>query len=178
MDNLLLQIIEILKYTLPALIVFGTAYFTLTSYLRKEMAAKALGLKMNRHKDVVMLRLQAYERLALFLERIRLESIIERVLAPDMKAAELQYALTQTIQNEFEYNLSQQMYVSSDAWKIVTQTKEEMIKTVNLIAAGVQPGETATVLAGNILTCLRNANAIPPNEYALEYLKTECRELF
>lgn len=59
-------LLEILKYTLPALIVFVTAYFLLTRYMQREITARAIELKLNRDKDIVQLRLQAYERLSLF----------------------------------------------------------------------------------------------------------------
>ena len=62
------DILELLKYTIPALIVFLTAYSLLTRYMQKEATAKAIEMKLKRDKEIVMLRLQAYERLALFLE--------------------------------------------------------------------------------------------------------------
>lgn len=171
-------ILEIAKYTTPALIVFFTAYFTLTAYMRKEAAEKVIELKMKRDKEIIMLRLQAYERLALFLERIAFISVIERVRTPEMNAASLQYAVAQTIQDEYEYNLSQQIYVSPSLWKLITQSKDEMIKTVNLIGGQVPSESSAGQFINVLLSGIKNANAAMPNEQALDFLKAECKELF
>src|ERR1700722_17173565 len=114
--DILKDLVEVFKYILPALIVFLTAYFLLTRYINKDNTYKALQLKMKRDKEIMMLRLQAYERLALFLERINPASVISRIRTPDMMATELQYAVVKNIREEYEHNLSQQIYVSSDCW--------------------------------------------------------------
>jgi hypothetical protein len=171
-------ILEMLKYTLPALIVFLTAYFLLTRYMNKDANLKAIELKMKRDKEIVMLRLQAYERLALFLERINFAPVISRVRTPDMLANELQYAMVKNIREEFEHNLSQQVYVSSNAWNLIIQAKEEMMKTVNLIGTQLPPEASAGQLINAIFTGIQQANAPLPTEHALEFLKAECRELF
>ena len=171
-------ILEILKYTLPALIVFLTAYFLLTRYMHKDASLKAIELKMKRDKEIVMLRLQAYERLALFLERINFAPVISRVRTPDMLSSELQYAIVKNIREEFEHNLSQQIYVSSSAWNLIVSAKEEMMKTVNLIGTQLPSESSAGQLISAIFTGIQNANATLPTEQALEFLKAECRELF
>jgi hypothetical protein len=173
--NLLL---EILKYTLPALIVFLTAFFLLSRYMQKEATAKAIELKMKRDKEIVMLRLQAYERLALFLERINFAPVISRVRTPDMLSSELQYAIVKNIREEFEHNLSQQIYVSSSAWNLIVSAKEEMMKTVNLIGTQLPSEASAGQLINSLFMGIQNANAPLPTEHALEFLKAECRELF
>lgn len=170
--------LEILKYTLPALIVFLTAYFLLTRYMQKEAAAKAIELKMNRDKEIVMLRLQAYERLALFLERINFAAVITRVRTPDMLASELQYAMVKNIREEFDHNLSQQVYISSNAWNLIVQAKEEMMKTINLIGNQLPPEASAGQLIHALFQGVQRANAPLPTEHALEYLKEEARGLF
>ncbi len=177
METVLL-ILEILKYTLPALIVFLTAFFLLSRYMQKEATQKAIELRMKRDKEIIMLRLQAYERLALFLERINFASVISRVRTPDMLSNELQYAMVKNIREEFEHNLSQQVYVSSDAWNLIVSAKEEMMKTVNLIGTQLPPEASSGQLINAIFTGIQNANSPIPTEHALEYLKAECRQLF
>ena len=171
-------ILEILKYTLPALTVFLTAYFLLTGYMRKETAGKVIELKMKRDKDIILLRLQAYERLTLFLERIAFAAMIARVRTPDMLSGELQYAIVRSIREEFEHNLSQQVYVSSSAWNLIVQSKEEMIKTVSLIGSNLPSEAPSAQLINAIFNGIASANAPLPTEHAIEFLKAECRELF
>ncbi len=172
------QIFDILKYTLPALIVFLTAYFMLTKYIQQEANVKALELKMKRDKEIMILRLQAYERLALFLERITPASVINRVRTPEMLSTELQYAIVRNIREEFEHNLSQQVYVSSNAWNLIVASKDEIVKFINMVGTQTPPEGSAGQLINAIFTGIANANAPLPTEHALEYLKAECRELF
>jgi len=172
------DIFELLKYTLPALIVFLTAYFLLTRYMQKDATAKAIELKLKRDKEIVMLRLQAYERLALFLERISPANVISRVRTPDMIATELQYGMVKNIREEYEHNLSQQIYVSSTSWNLIVASKDEIIKTINLIGQQLPPDASAGQLINAIFTGIARANAPLPTEHALEILKSECRELF
>jgi len=171
-------LLEILKYTLPALIVFLTAYFLLTRYMRKDAVEKTIELKMRRDKEITVLRLQAYERLALFLERINPAAIIGRVRTPDMISNELQYAIVKNIREEFEHNLSQQVYISSDAWNLIVASKDEMIKTINLIGNQLPNEASSGQLINAIFSGIARANAPLPTEHALEFLKTECRQLF
>ena len=172
------DIFELLKYTLPALIVFLTAYFLLTRYMQKDATAKAIEMKLKRDKEIVMLRLQAYERLALFLERIAPANVISRVRLPDMIATELQYSMVKNIREEYEHNLSQQIYISSASWNLIVTAKDEIIKTINLIGQQLPPDATSGQLINAIFTGIARANAPLPTEQALEILKSECRELF
>jgi hypothetical protein len=171
-------ILELLKYTLPALIVFLTAYFLHTRYMNRDANLRAIEMKMKRDKEIVMLRLQAYERLALFLERINFAPVISRVRTPDMLSNELQYAIVKNIREEFEHNLSQQIYVSSNAWNLIVQAKEEMMKTVNLIGTQLPSEASSGQLINALFNGIQNAGAPLPTEQALEFLKAECRELF
>jgi hypothetical protein len=175
---LLHDLLEILKYILPALIVFLTAYQLLTRYLQKDATSKVLELKMQRDKEIVILRLQAYERLSLFLERMNPASVIARVRTPDMLANELQYAMVKSIREEYEHNLSQQIYISSTTWNLIVTAKDEIIRTINLIGTQLPHESSSGQLINAIFTGIANANAPLPTEQALEFLKTECRELF
>ncbi|MDB5282143.1 MAG: hypothetical protein JWO06_1218 [Bacteroidota bacterium] len=172
------DLLEILKYVLPALIVFLTAYFLLTRYMQKDATSKMIEIKMRRDKEIITLRLQAYERLALFLERIGPASVIARVRTPDMIATELQYAMVKNIREEYEHNLSQQVYISSNAWNLIVASKDEIIKTINMIGQQVPPDSSSGQLIATLFNGITKANAPLPTEHALEYLKAECRELF
>lgn len=172
------QLLEIVKYTLPALIVFITAYLLLTKYMQRSAAEKAIELKMQRDKEVLHLRLQAYERLALFLERISPANVITRVRTPHMLANELQYEMVKNIREEFEHNLSQQIYVSHDCWNLIVGAKEEILKTINLIGNQMPPEASAGMLINTLLSGISNANVPLPSEQALHYLKAECQQLF
>jgi len=81
-----------------------------------------------------MMQLQAYERLTLLVERIALPNLITRISVAGMTAREMQLLLTQNIRQEFDYNISQQVYVSTDAWNAVKNLKEQNLLAINQIA--------------------------------------------
>ena len=171
-------LIDVLSLTIPPLLVFLTAYFMLKQQSRKELELKMLDLKLRDSKEMRVLRLQAYERLALFLERVSPYSLVGRCIEPDMISQELQYALVRTIRAEFEHNLSQQVYVSDNAWNLIVQSKDEIIKTINVISAQVSGDASAQELSRFLLQAIANANMPLPTQQALDYLKAEARELF
>jgi hypothetical protein len=110
------MLFDILKITIPALIVFLTAYLLLRNMLRNSQDKRRQEIVLQNSRTVVPIRLQAYERIVLFLERTSLESLVVRTNTPGMTAAELHSALLTTIRSEFEHNLSQQIYMSQQAW--------------------------------------------------------------
>ena len=95
-----------------------------------------------------------------------------------MIATELQYSMVKNIREEYEHNLSQQIYISSASWNLIVAAKDEIIKTINLIGQQLPPDATSGQLINAIFTGIARANAPLPTEQALEILKSECRELF
>ena len=171
------EILDILKYILPSGVVFATAYFLIRSFLENENRKKLLELKLNNQALINPIRLQAYERVILFLERIAPASILVRTLRPEMSAFQLQTALIQTIRDEFEHNLSQQIYISSTAWDLVKNAKEEMVKLINLSAAKLNDQASATDLSTVILELSMQKDKLPLNS-TIEYIKKEIRQYF
>jgi len=123
------------------------------------------------------LRLQAYERMILFLERIRPETLLLRLNRPEMQAREFQELLLRTIREEFDYNLSQQIYISSEAWDLTRRAKEETLSLVNKAAATLPEQANASQLAHALIDAhmARDSGTI---DQAAEFLKREVRYLF
>jgi hypothetical protein len=179
MENSILNfVLDLLKISVPAGIVAATVVYLLRNERQKENEKKLIELKYGTAKELVILRLQAYERLALFLERISPYPVIQRVLEPDMISQELQYAMVRSINAEFEHNLSQQIYVSAKCWELIVASKDETIKTINLIAQQL-PGEiSANEFSRRLITSIASVDAPLPTQQALNYLKAEAAELF
>ncbi|HOV12565.1 MAG TPA: hypothetical protein PLL90_12460, partial [Bacteroidales bacterium] len=138
---------------------------------------KLLELKLSNQNVITPVRLQAYERVILLLERISPSSLILRVARPGMSAVELQAALLQTVRDEFEHNLSQQIYLSGTAWDMTRNAKEEMIKIVNLASARLNGDATAADLGSVILELAMAKDKLPVN-MAIDYIKKEARQLY
>jgi len=124
------------------------------------------------------LRLQAYERLSLLIERISPTSMIPRVKVAHMSAKELQVALLNNIRQEYEYNLTQQIYVSSQLWALVTNLKEETVNMVASISTNMTEDATASELAREIFQSMLNTKGGFPTTKILEVLKEEVKELY
>ena len=167
-------LIELLKYTVPSLVVLATAYYLLKMFLEKEAEKTQMQMRLDVQKITLPVRMQAYERLVLLLERIEPAGLLVRTNAPGMNASQLQSALVQSIRAEFEHNLSQQLYVSTKAWEMVRNAREETIKRINTAAMKLAPEASSADLASLILI-----NDIDAEQSAvkgaLDLLKSEAR---
>jgi hypothetical protein len=171
------EVLDILKYVLPSLVVMATAYYILKVFLESEEKKREKDIKMAGYKIITPIRLQAYERLVLFLERISPESLIMRLHQTGLTPAQLQSILLQNVREEFEHNLSQQVYVSSQAWELIRTAREDIIKLVNTAAAKLNEKATATDFCQKIFELSLSENKLI-TKTALEFLKNEVRQVF
>ncbi|MDR0982260.1 MAG: hypothetical protein LBM07_03325 [Culturomica sp.] len=107
---------------------------------------------VNDEKNRLMnLKLLAYERMIMFIERMKPDSLVPRTLLSSMTNREYQQLLIAEIRREYEYNLSQQLYVSSEAWIAITNYKNNLLTLINSVATDLEGGKPATELAQKIL---------------------------
>ena len=170
-------ILEILKYTVPALIVFFTVLVMLRTWSRNEDKRRKTEFNMHISDEILPVRLQAYERSILLLERISPESMIMRVSRTDSSARQLQQELLSNITSEFEHNIAQQTYLSTEAWDKMKASKNQIINLVNETAKEVKPDASGPTLGKLILERLTELNN-PPSQVAIDYLKQEVKTLF
>lgn len=85
------------------------------------------------HKLTVPLRIQAYERLLLYIERIQFSVLVKRVFYPGISRDDFQFSLLQNVQDEFEHNLAQRLYVSEETWQLIDLAKEEVLQNINAV---------------------------------------------
>jgi hypothetical protein len=171
------DILEILKYVLPAGVVFATSYYLIKTFLDNEYKKELMESK-RAHKNIVTpIKLQAFERISILLERINPSSMVMRVHKQGMTARQLQRDLLETIRTEFEHNLSQQIYISNPTWESVRAAKEETIKIINLAASRVPEGGSGLDLAKVILELITHVEKMP-HQVALENLKREVKHVF
>lgn len=113
--------------------------------------AQVASPKTDPAKTLLNLKLLAYERIILFIERMKPDSLIPRTLTPSLTGKEYQLALINEIRREFEYNLSQQLYLSENAWTVTVNYKDNIITLINSASADCPPTDTAADLARKIL---------------------------
>jgi len=128
------------------------------------------------NNDVLKFRLQAYERLTLLADRISLKNIVSRTSSQDQSVLDLQLMLLQTIRTEYEYNVSQQIYVSSDMWRAIGNLKDQHIYIINQIAATLPSRAPAIELSKRILEFSAGNNA-DLSSVVQEALQFEAKEI-
>jgi len=182
---------EIIIYTLPSLLLLVAVYLMLRfflkhnqnqlTYLKDEQDLARLKLDLERkqqtQKVMIPLKLQAYERMVLFLERINPPNLIKRSMSHGQKVSELQSAMLRNIRDEYEHNMSQQLYIGENAWELVKTAKEDVARVINTSSAKFKTDDEAALMAKDLLTSgfdTRN----DPIEKAMSQLKKEVKELF
>lgn len=173
----MIQFIEFIYLLIPILIIVIVALVVVRYYIKteKEKLVVRIGLK---NKDIITpVRLQAYERMVLLLERMASSQIVLRNVSLGQSAVQLQQSLISNIREEFDHNLSQQLYISSDAWLLIKSAREAAITSINEAAAKLEANAPATDLAQLIFQGEVSADESEIQK-ALEFLKQEARILF
>lgn len=168
-------ILEILKYTIPAIIVLIATSTIVRKFLVNETERKRMSIFQQGMDTTLRLRLQAYERLSLYMERIHPRTLIPRVYETGMTTRDLQTVLILTIKTEYEHNLSQQIYVSAQVWKTVQSVKEQEMAMINQVAGLLNPDSSAKELHQKMIDfIISNENDLPV-EVALEMINNEAK---
>ncbi len=170
-------LLEILKYTLPALIVFLTVLVMMRTWSKNEDKRRKTEFNHHISDEILPVRLQAYERSILLLERISPESMVMRLSRNDFTTRQLLQELLKSITTEFDHNIAQQTYMSTEAWEKMRAAKNQVINLINDTVKEVKPdapGSTFAKLILERLTELQN----PPTQVAIDFLKQEVKTLF
>lgn len=172
-----MEILEILKYTIPALIVFLTAFFLIKYQVDLEKKRLNANLVMKNQEIITPLRLQAYERIILLLERISPDTLIMRINKSGMTSKQLHTELLKSIRAEFEHNLSQQIYLTTKAWQVVKKARQDITKLINTSAIKVESQAPSLKLSQLILETFMETDKSPSAD-AIDYVKKEIQQFF
>jgi len=167
-------IFQLFAYLLPAVVTGAVAFYFFRLHTRNEEGRRRFLLHKESQKDAMPIRLQAYERMALFLERISIPSLVVRVAPKNADKNDYEHLLIKSIENEFEHNLSQQIYMSDECWNIIKAAKNATIQAIR--KAGMSPSETADKLREDILNETMDKQS--PSATALAYVKKEITQLW
>ena len=167
---------EILKYCIPALIVLLATWIVMYKLFQNEQQKREWELKKAAQKEISPIRLRAYERLALVLERTQPEHLLMDLDVSQFTVPQLQQRLLQTIRLEFDHNISQQIYVSEQVWDMIVAARGQMLAFVSAMAMQLPPDSTSLDYAKTLLTAY-STNGETANETALHALKEEAARL-
>ncbi|MBK7342517.1 MAG: hypothetical protein IPJ06_05075 [Saprospiraceae bacterium] len=136
-------LLEILKLTIPGLVVFATVYILLKQLTAQLLVNRQMDQRIDAQKISIPHRLQAYERLSLYCERISIPNLILRLRHDNMTVNSLKWAMMQAIQQEYEHNVTQQVYVSESLWTILRLAREHMMTILDATAQSLDKTATA-----------------------------------
>lgn len=170
-------ILELGKILLPAALVLYAMYLTMKSVLAKEVVKVTAEYKTKSSELILPSRLQAFERMCLFLERLSPGNLVLRLNTGKMTAIELQHLMISEIREELNHNLSQQIYMSDKSWNLIKNTVEDVIALINTSAEKLGEQAKSVELARLIFVEIEKRE-VDPVEVTLSEVKAEIRELF
>ena len=169
------KIIEILAYTIPSLITGGVAYYLFNSYFKDQQNTRRWLLQKEAQKDALPLRLQACERMSLYLERIKPTNLLIRIIPLSNDKNDYENLVISQIEQEFEHNLTQQIYMSDKCWTIIVTAKNatiQMIRKANMSDRVDNADKLREVLLSDLMEKQCPSNA------ALAFIKNEVGQLW
>jgi hypothetical protein len=171
-------IIDLLKIILPATVVFLAVYFLFQKFFKNEQERRDHDIKKAALNLTTPQKIQAYERIVIFLERIHPSNLVVRINKHGFTSRQLHHELIHSIKSEYEHNISQQIFVSHNTWELVKTAKDELIKLINIAATKVPGDAPSNELAMMILNIVGGLDKKMPSELALEYAKKEISKIF
>ena len=168
------NILQLFGFLLPAVVTGVVAFYFFKMHTKNEEGRRRYLLHKNTAKDTLPIRLQAYERMALFLERIAINNLVVRVHPVGQDKSNYENLLIKQIENEFDHNLSQQIYMTDQCWNIIKAAKNATIQAIR--SAAMSESDTADKLREDILN--QSMEKSSPSVTALAFVKKEISELW
>lgn len=157
---------------LPALLVFFTAQYMMKQHITNSVQLVKTEILKTNLNTFTPLKLQAYERIALFLERTSIPALIQSYAQAGQSARGFAAAATHAIKEEYSYNVSQQIYVSTQMWTLVKAIKEQHLQLLQNITANLPADATAADLSQKLIEFLQSME-VQPQDRGLEFMKNE-----
>lgn len=170
-------LIDLIKILGPAALILYLAYLLVRSFLNKQLEEIRLQITQKNQEVVIPVRLQAYERICLLLERISPNNLITRLNNSELTGIEFQHVLINEVREEFNHNLSQQVYMSAEAWSYVQSAVEDVVSIINEAGGSLGEEEKSLALAKNIID-LSMARSTDSIRQALDFVKSEIQGIF
>jgi hypothetical protein len=170
-------LIEFGKILIPASVVLYAAYLLVRSFIQKDIDLKKMEIRGRAIETVLPNRLHAYERMTLFLERMAPQNLLVRLNTGSVPAKEFQQVLLAEVRNEYNHNVSQQVYISEDVWELIKSAKEDLIVTINDSANDLGDDASSLDLSKKIFE-KTIGKTVDPLGHALAELKREVQRIF
>lgn len=175
--NYYAYLLDLVKFTVAGAAVVWIAFYLLKPYLDKGEKLQLLEFKKTISGQTLPLRLQAYERLVLFVERINPANMLIRLNATAYSAHDLYSLVVEEIRSEFQHNITQQIYVSARCWAVVKHVKEDTLNIVNNAVKSLPENASGLDLSKTILAYLSQLDD-NPYDMGTTMLRKDLEEIF
>ncbi|MFM8738972.1 MAG: hypothetical protein ACKOC0_02070 [Cytophagales bacterium] len=169
--------LDLIKVIVPASLVLYAVYLMVRSFIQREIELKKLDVRGRSVDTILPSRLQAYERMTLFLERISPQNLLIRLNNPAFSAKDFQKVLLDEIRSEYNHNASQQVYMSEEVWSQIKNAKEDLIILINEAASRLMPDAKSIDLSKKIFE-MAMEKKVDLVSLALSELKKEIQQVF
>ncbi|MDG5491244.1 hypothetical protein [Psychroserpens sp. SPM9] len=169
------QLVNLLMFIIPALITGAVAYLFFREHVENESRRRDFLIQKDLQKESLPMRLQAYERISLFLERTKPSRLLLRVNPTSSNKEDYESLLIANIEQEFDHNLSQQIYVTDQCWSITSTAKNATIQMIRKVAQS-EKIDSADKLRETIITDMIDKRA--PSDAALSFIKEEVSNIW
>lgn len=170
-------VFDIIRLTISGLLVVFAAFYIAKPFLERFEKQQLIGLKQSFSKETLPLRLQAHERLLLFIDRINPVNILVRLNNQSFSAGELHYLVLSEVKNEYQHNITQQLYVSSAAWEITKRIKNDTISLLNN-AVKALPAQASGLEFSKLILEQMSRMEDSPYDVAADIIREEAGQLF
>jgi len=167
-------LVTLLSFTIPTIVTGLIALYFFKEHTKNEDKRRSYLLKKDKQNIALPLRLQAYERMSIFLERISPQGLIVRVSPSGDDKANYEKKLNKTIEQEFEHNLAQQIYMTPECWNVIITSKNAIINMIRKSLANTEI-KNAQEMREDILQ--KSAGSESPTSVALSYIKNEVHKI-
>jgi len=168
---------DLAKILLPAALLLYAMYLTTKTFLSKDFEKRLIDMKIKNTETVLPIRLQAYERMCLFLERISPHNLVVRVNEPTFTVGMLHQTLLREIREEYSHNMSQQIYMSDQSWSLIKSSMDQVINIINVASEGLPRDARGIELAKSVFDKLLQLPEDPTSK-SLKFLKNEIQKVF
>ncbi|MCK9481563.1 MAG: hypothetical protein M0R38_07380 [Bacteroidia bacterium] len=177
MESVLLILLEIIKFVLPSVVVAVITYLLISKLTDDSQKRLELDIRKSNSVSFTPIKLQAYERLVLLVERISPATLIQEYNSPGLSALELKNILIIAINSEFSHNISQQIYISNQAWAMTKLVKEEVLEFIINTYQHLPKDASGIDLSKAMIDAMIASN-LQPTQKAIDFLKAEIRLYF
>jgi hypothetical protein len=152
---------ELLILVIPSIVIFLTVYFLFKKFFEGQLRMKMMDVTQDKKSETITLKIQAYERLLLFCERIQIPTLLLRATKSDSSAKAAASTMVLMIQQEYEHNVTQQLYVSDKLWEIIQLAKNQMIEIVSQVVASIPENASVDELRGALMDYYNKEDRTP-----------------